>query len=117
LTSPSVPVALGLAGIGAVLIASGVTGNSLSSILQGDFTRSGDTTTTTNTNAAVGTQATAGTPFVAPAPFSPGTYNAAPSSATGAGGVAIYPSLANKSMTWLLANGYTKNASGQVIAT
>lgn len=35
----AIPVALGLAGVGAVLIASGITGNSLADVFQGNFQR------------------------------------------------------------------------------
>jgi hypothetical protein len=105
--SSSLPFGLGLAGVGAVLIASGVTGNSLSGILQGDFSRSSSGGTNTNdTSTPTSTTSTTSSPTTnAPSPLVFGTK------------VPTYPSLANKSMSWLLANGYTKDANGNVIST
>lgn len=121
MNSSSIPFGLGLAGIGAVLVSSGITGNSLSQILQGNFTR----TTAPQITAA-------GQPITTANGVSQIPYNAAPGGIIGAvqagsktakspttfsSAIPTYPSLANKSMTWLLANGYTKNANGQVVST
>jgi hypothetical protein len=117
--SSSLPFSLGLAGIGAVLIAAGVTGNSLSEILQGNFKKSAATPTTTPTTTSDTTTgpppATTGTTAAnvaqGTAPTAPGV-NPTQFSST----IPTYPQYNNKSLTWLLANGYTKNASGQVVS-